>query len=137
MMKPTDLMKSIDVLLKSNGQIIGGQQGAIFSRQASIINITNKINGEWEEYLTGSKGWSVNCNGLYLINSHSLEELEEAFLNNKPVEVSFSIGNKNYSGMGLVVDCPITATFNDQFKYSIKVLGTGALNVFKDQSTNL
>lgn len=127
MMKPTDLIKSIDVILKSNGQVIGGQQGATFSRQASIIDITNKINGEWEEYLTGSKGWSINCNGLYLINSHSLEELENAFLTNRPIEITFSIGNKNYRGMGLVVDCPIHAIFNEQFKYSIKVLGTGEL----------
>ena len=133
-MNPTDLIKSIDVILKSNGEVIGGQQGATFSRSASIINITNKINGEWEEYLTGAKGWSVNCNGLYLINSHSLEQLEKAFLNNYPVEISFTVGDKDYKGTGLVVDCPISATFNTQFKYSVKILGTGELkNVIKDR----
>ena len=32
MMNPTDLIKSIDVILKSNGKALGGQQGASFSR---------------------------------------------------------------------------------------------------------
>ena len=132
MMNPTDLIKSIDVILKSNGKALGGQQGASFSRQASIINITNKINGEWEENLTGTKSWSITCNGLYIINSHSLDQLEDAFFNNTPIEVSFSIGGKEYSGMGLVVDFPVSAVFNTEFKYSVKVLGTGELkNVIK------
>lgn len=131
-MKPTNLVKSIDVVLKINNEIVGGQQGASLVRQSAVIDITNKINSEWAENLTGTKSWSINCNGLYLVNSKSLDLIEEAFLNNRPVEISFTIGDKKYSGVCLIVDFPVSAIFNTQFKYSMRLLGTGALNVLKD-----
>ena len=136
-MKPTDLVKSIDVVLKIDNQVIGGQQNASLVRQSAVIDITNKINGEWSESLAGTKNWSINCGGLYLVNSKSLDLIENAFLKNQPVEVSFAIGEKKYNGRCLIVDFPLNAVFNTQFKYNMKLLGTGALNVFKDQSTNL
>lgn len=132
MLKPTDLVKSIDVIIKINEKVIGGQQGASLVRQSSIINITNKINGEWEESLAGTKSWSINCSGLYLVNADSLDLLENAFLNNEKIEVSFAIGDKKYSGKCLVVDFPVSAMFNAEFKYSAKLLGTGELSVLKN-----
>lgn len=131
-MKQTNLVKSIDVVLKINDEIVGGQQGASLVRQSAVVDITNKINGEWSESLAGTKSWSINCSGLYLVNSTSLDRIEDAFLNNFPVEVSFTIGDRKYKGVCLIVDFPLSAVFNTQFKYSMKLLGTGALNVLKD-----
>lgn len=136
-MKPTNLVKSIDVVLKIDNQVIGGQQNASLVRQSAVIDITNKINGEWSESLTGTKNWSINCGGLYLVNSKSLDLIEDAFLKNHPVEVSFTIGERKYNGSCLIVDFPLNTIFNNQFKYNMRLLGTGALNVLKDQSTNL
>jgi predicted secreted protein len=136
-MKPTDLVKSIDVVLKIDNQVIGGQQNASLVRQSAVIDITNKINGEWSESLAGTKSWSINCGGLYLVNSKSLDLIEDAFLKNRPVEVSFTIGERKYNGSCLIVDFPLNAIFNNQFKYNMRLLGTGALNVLKDQPTNL
>lgn len=126
-MKPSNLVKSVDVVLKIGGKPIGGQQNAVLTRQAEMIDITNKINGDWAEHLTGVKNWSLTCGGMYIIDAPGLELLENAFLNNQMVEVSFTIGNKVYEGNCLVVDFPLTAIYNTQFKYSIKLLGTGAL----------
>lgn len=131
-MKPTNLVKSIDVVLKINDEIVGGQQSASLIRQSAIVDITNKINGEWSESLAGIKSWSIDCSGLYLVNSTSLERIEDAFLNNYPVEVSFTIGDRKYKGVCLIVDFPLSTIFNTQFKYNMKLLGTGALNVLKD-----
>ena len=119
-MTQTNLAKSIDLVLRVDGKIVGGQQNAVLTRKAEIINITNKINGEWQENLTGLKSWSINCNGLYIMNSPGLNLLEEAFLNNKKITVSFTIGNKQYEGECLIVDYPLNAIFNTQFKYSLK-----------------
>jgi predicted secreted protein len=136
-MKPTNLVKSIDVILKINNKVVGGQQNASLVRQAAVIDITNKINGEWSESLAGTKSWSINCGGLYLVDSTSLEIIEDAFLKNYPVEVSFAIGDQKYSGSCLIVDFPLNTIFNNQFKYNMRLLGTGALNVSKDRPTNL
>lgn len=123
----TNLGRSIDIVLYINGQPLGGQQSANLSRQSNLINITNAINPEWEEVLAGTKTWSINCSGLYVIDALSLELLEDAFLNNKKLTVSFTIGNKKYEGECLIVDFPLNAVFNSQFKYSLRLLGTGQL----------
>ena len=54
--------------------------------------------------LAGTKSWSINCGGLYLVNSKSLDLIEDAFLKNRPVEVSFTIGERKYNGSCLIVD---------------------------------
>jgi predicted secreted protein len=125
--KSNNLAKSIDLVLKIDNKIIGGQQSAILNRKTEIIDITNHIDNEWQESLAGTKTWFINCNGLYVINNESLALLEDAFLNNKKLTVSFAIGNKKYEGECLIVDYPLNAIFNTQFKYSLKLLGTGQL----------
>ena len=129
-MKQSNLAKSIDIILKINGKVIGGQQNAMLMRQAEMINITNRINGEWQESLAGVKSWSINCGGLYIIDAPGLALLEDAFYNNQKITVSFAIGNRQYEGECLIVDFPLNAVFNTQFKYSLKLLGTGALECF-------
>ena len=128
-MPQNNLAKSIDVVLKVNGQAIAGQQNAVLFRQAQAITITNKIKSDWAESLAGVKSWSINCGGLYVLNARSLTMLEEAFMNNETIEVSFTLGNTNYSGNCLIVDFPLTPIFNQQFKYNLKLLGTGELHL--------
>lgn len=96
-------------------------------RQAQVINITNKINSEWSENLSGTKSWSLSCSGLYVVNDKSFALLEDAFMNNKPVEVSINVGSQQLKGNALITEFPLNAVFNKEFKYTLKLLGTGAL----------
>jgi predicted secreted protein len=106
---------------------LGGQQGATLVRQAQVIDITNKINGDWSESLTGTKSWSITCAGLYVVNDKSFLLLEDAFMNNKQVEVSINVGSQQLKGKALITDFPLNAVFNKEFKYNLRLLGTGAL----------
>ena len=123
----TNLGRSIDVAIYLNGSPIGGQQGAIFQRQAQMINITNKINPEWQENLAGTKSWNITCSGVYVVNDTAFSLLEDAFMNNKEVEVSIDFGAQRMVGRALITDFPLSAVYNKEFKYSIKMLGTGPL----------
>ena len=120
--------RSIDVVISIDGLPLGGQQGAIFRRQANMINITNKITGEWSESLAGVKSWNITCSGLYVVDDTAFNKLEEAFMNNEKITVNFSIGNNNFNGTALITDFPLNAVFNKEFKYNLSLLGTGALN---------
>ena len=122
-----NLGKSIDVVLSLNSIPLGGQQNASLIRQTAAIDITNKINGEWTENLAGTKSWSVQCNGLYVIDDKGFEKLEEAFMNNTKISVLISIGQKKYEGEALLIDFPLAAVFNKEFKYNLRLMGTGAL----------
>ncbi len=122
-----NLVKSIDVIISIDGKPLGGQQGAVLERKAQIIDITNKINGDWSESLSGIKTWNITCQGLYVIDDEALQTLEDCFMENKVVKVSFAIGSNTYNGSALLVDFPTSAIFNKEFKYNLKLLGTGPL----------
>ena len=123
----TKLGRSVDIIIGVDGLPLGGQQGAILNRQAEIIDITNKIKTDWAENLTGTKSWSIICNGLYVIDDNSFLLLEEAFSNNQSVEITINLGERQLKGKALITDFPLTAMFNKEFKYNLKLLGTGPL----------
>ena len=123
----TNMGRSVDVVIYLNNYPLGGQQGANLVRQAQVIDITNKINAEWSESLSGIKSWSIVCTGLYIVNDKSFALLEDAFMNNKPVEVSINVGSQQLKGKALITEFPLSAVFNKEFKYNLRLLGTGAL----------
>ena len=123
----TNVGRSVDVVIYLNNYPLGGQQGANLVRQAQVIDITNKINAEWSESLSGTKSWSIVCTGLYIVNDNSFALLEDAFMNNKPVEVSINVGSQQLRGKALITEFPLSAVFNKEFKYNLRLLGTGAL----------
>ena len=123
----TNMGRSVDVVIYLDNYPLGGQQGANLVRQAQVIDITNKINAEWSESLSGTKSWSIVCAGLYIVNDNSFTLLEDAFMNNKPVEVSINVGSQQLRGKALITEFPLSAVFNKEFKYNLRLLGTGAL----------
>ena len=123
----TNMGRSVDVVIYLNNYPLGGQQGANLVRQAQVIDITNKINAQWSESLSGIKSWSIVCTGLYIVNDNSFALLEDDFMNNKPVEVSINVGSQQLRGKALITEFPLSAVFNKEFKYNLRLLGTGAL----------
>lgn len=123
----TNLGRSVDITLYIDGLPLGGQQSANLSRQSRLIDITNKINSEWEEVLGGTKSWSVVCSGIYVINDEALALLEDAFMNNKSITVSLNTGFQRLQGQALITDFPLSAVFDKEFKYTLNLLGTGPL----------
>lgn len=123
----TNLGRSVDITLYIDGLPLGGQQSANLTRQSRLIDITNKINSEWEEVLGGTKSWSVACSGIYVINDAALALLEDAFMNNKSITVSLNTGFQRLQGQALITDFPLSAVFDKEFKYTLNLLGTGPL----------
>ena len=121
------IQQGINVILKVDSKVVGGQRNIQLNRSSNAIDITNKINSEWQENLQGLKTWGVTCNGIYVINSESLSLLEECFMESKDVEVTIIIGSKEYNGKAIITNFPVNATYDKQFKYNITLLGNGAL----------
>ena len=121
------IQAGIDVVLLIGNKPVAGQQNAQLIRSMAPIDITNKINGSWQESLTGVCSWKVLCGGLYVVDATSLQQLEDAFMNNEEIAVRIGVGNKNYFGRALITDYPLSSIFNGQFKYNLTLLGTGEL----------
>lgn len=117
----------IGVVLSVGDKVLAGQREVSLQRSADSINITNKINGNWQENLSGLKTWSINCNGMYVLDSESFTLLEDAFMNNKDIDVKISIQDKIYKGKAIITRFPLSSVYNIQYKYTVNLLGDGAL----------
>lgn len=126
-----DVQRGVGVVLYVNGVAVAGQENAVLQRNMSPITITNKINGDWQESISGTKQWSINCSGTYVKNAKGLSQLEEAFMNNQEIEVKVISDDCSYVGSALIIDFPLSAIFNSQFKYSLRLLGSGELKLQK------
>lgn len=122
-----DVSRSVDVAIFVNDKPLGAQTEATLNRSASSIEITNKINGEWEENLVGKKSWNIDCGGLYVIDNEALQILEQSFMKSEPITVKFGTKSFQYSGQALITDFPLGAVYDEEFKYNLKLLGTGPL----------
>ena len=121
------VQQGINVILKIEDKFIGGQENIQLNREVESIDITNKINGNWKEHLTGLKTWSVFCSGVYLINSEGYNLAEQAFLNNQEIDVIIEITNNRFQGKAIITSFPLSSGYSNQYKYQIKLLGNGAL----------
>jgi len=121
------VQQGIDVILYINNKAVAGQQNVSLNRSSSPLDITNKITGDWQERLIGLRTWSINCSGLYIVNSTSYSLLEGAFMNNNDIEVEIRIKDKTYKGNAIITSFPLSAGYNGQFQYRIALLGNGAL----------
>ncbi len=126
-----DVQRGVGVVLYVDDIAVAGQESATLQRTMAPINITNKINGDWKENIAGVKQWSINCSGIYVKNAKGLSQLEEAFMNNQEIEVKVILDDCSYVGSALITDFPLSAIFNSQFKYSLRLLGSGELKLQK------
>lgn len=124
-MKPTN--RGIDVVLSIGDKVIGGQQNCILNRGMSAIDITNKIDNQWQEIMAGTKTWSVLCSGLYVKDEDSFTLLEQSFADGMPLDIKLSDGNRIYEGRAFISNFPAEAKFNSAFAYNINLTGTGPL----------
>ena len=124
-----DVQKGIDVLLELNDIVLGGQLNANLSCTAKAIDITNKIDAEWSEYITSIKSWRIECNGFYCKNDRAFKVLQDVFYKNERVDVSIKLDDQKYTGKAYLVDFPVSATYNNSYKYNVRLLGDGALTI--------
>ena len=127
-----------DVLLKvaketNNGEaptsytIIGGQTGATLNRSAETIDVTDKTNEGYKEYMAGLKEWSIVC----VIADQGIAILDEVFEARKKVYVEIVMLGNKYTGSGYITDYPIEMPLDSAVSYSFSISGASKLVVAK------
>ena len=120
--------KGINIVLKLGAMVLAGQLNATLNQTMLPIDITNKINGEWQENLGGIKQWSVACDGMYVKSAETYDLLQTAFKNNSLIDVEVSMDNVRYTGKALLIEFPIISSYNLTSKYRVRLLGDGELS---------
>lgn len=106
---------------------IGGQTGATLNRSAETIDVTDKTNDGYKEYMAGLKEWSLDCDGFVIIADGGIDILDECFENREKIYIEVEIAGNKYSGSGYIVDYPIEMPMDAGVSYSISISGASKL----------
>lgn len=109
--------------------LIGGQRGSSLGRTADSIDTSHKTSGGWKSSKAGLRGWSIDLDGLVLLNDLGLEALETAFNAGKEVNVKFEYPNKKYrTGWAAITDLSIETPHDGEASLSGSLEGNGPLS---------
>lgn len=120
-------MRGFDCLLSINGNAVAAQINASVNRNTRVNDVTNRIEMTWENYLSGTRYWSVQCNGAYVKTDDALSALEEAYNTGADVDVTLDSGSMKYEGKAFITSFPIGAQYNKDVTYTIHLQGKGEL----------
>lgn len=127
-MANTDAKRGLDIIISIGDNVLGGQRNATLNRSSETIDVTNKVSGGWTESLTSVKSWSIDCDGIFVVDDTALDAIETAFLNSTIVDVKIADASWGYVGKAVITDFPIEAAYDDAATYSLTLTGTGALS---------
>ena len=110
---------------------LSGQQGLTINRSAEPIEVTSKdTKGGWKSRIPGMKEYSIDNNGLFVLNDPSHKELTNAFNTGEPVCWKIYDVNRDadlFGGLASIVDYPIDAAYDAAVTYTISLQGMGAI----------
>ncbi len=109
--------------------LIGGQRGSSLSRSADSIDTSHKTSGGWKSSKAGLRGWSIDLDGLVMINDDGVDALETAFSTGIEVHLKFEYPNKQYrSGWASITDLSIETPHDGEASLSGTLEGNGPLS---------
>lgn len=120
-------MRGFDCLLSIGGKVVAAQINVTINRNTKVSDITNRIEMTWENYLSTTRNWSIQCNGVYVIDDASLVALEKAFSTGGELDVTLDSGTVRYAGKAFITSFPIGAQYNKDVTYTIHLQGKGEL----------
>ena len=110
---------------------VSGQQGLTINRSADSIEVTSKdTEGGWKSKISGMKEWSIDNDGLYVMDDESHQALSLAFDAGDPVCLKVINGKTKtgmFGGLAFITDYPIEAPYDDAMTYSLTFDGNGKL----------
>ena len=119
--------KGLTTALYINNTLVAGGTGISLSQSSASVDISNQIEYQWTEYVSGLKTWAIQKTGFYILDEESLLLVEQAFLRGDKVKVKLKIGNRFLVGDAIIIDFPLNSTYDDNYKYIIRLQGCGAL----------
>lgn len=106
---------------------IGGQTGATLNRSADTIDVTDKTNDGYKEYMAGLKEWSIDFDGFLVVDDGGIDVLDECFESRSKVFVELAYGGNTFKGSGYITDYPVEFPLDSAVSYSLSISGASPL----------
>lgn len=111
----------------SSYTVVGGQTGATLNRSAETIDVTDKTNDGYKEYMAGLKEWSVDFDGFIVTDDAGITLLDDCFEKREKVYLEIVMGKRKYTGSGYITDYPVEFPLDSAVSYSLTVSGASPL----------
>ncbi|SFM09128.1 phage tail tube protein [Pelosinus propionicus] len=109
--------------------LIGGQRGASLGLTADEIDVSNKGSGGWSAKLAGNKSWSIDLDGLLLLNNDGIEALRRVFNQSIQANIKFRYPDNNYQiGWASVTDFSGEAPHDGEASLKATLNGVGPIS---------
>jgi TP901-1 family phage major tail protein len=113
--------------------LIGGQRNAPLNQEAEEIDTSHKTSGGWKTSEVGLIGWSIDLDGLVLLQDLGIEALRTAFRARKSINIKFEYPDKKYqTGWANVTSFNIEPPHDGEASISGTLNGNGELSDLTD-----
>ena len=117
-----------------NWTLVGGQRNSSLNRSADSVDVSHKTSGGWKSTRAGLRSWSIDLDGLVLLQDAGVEALETAFNEGKEVHVKFKYPDGKYrDGWAAITELSIDTPHDGEASVSGKLEGTGPLSDLKTE----
>lgn len=118
---------------------ISGQQNLTINRSADTVEVSSKdTKGGWKKQIPGMKEWSIDNDGIYILNAESHKLLGQYFENGDMVCLKVIDAKEKkplFGGLACITDYSLEAPYDDSMTYSLSFSGNGALTDLTSLST--
>ena len=121
-------VRGLDVLVYIGETVLGAQKNCTLSLEADTIDVSNKNSFGWSDFISGTKNWSVSCDGQFTVEDTAHATLMDAFVN---IEMKNADSSIYYKGQAAIASIELEAAYDDVFAYSVEFTGKGALTTRK------
>ena len=119
--------KGNDIRVSVGSVLIGGQQNCSINRETETTETTTKDSGVWSESEATGLSWSVDCDGLVVVDDEGLEALEEAWRTLAKVTVKYGTPEKYKTGQAIITSLSQNSPSKEKTTYSVSLQGVGEL----------
>ena len=116
-----------DIRLSIGEILIGGQQGCSLNKETETTDSTTKDSGVWKESEATGLSWSIDCNGLIVVDDEGLEALEDAWENMQQVDVKYGSATRFKTGKAIIKSLSENSPNKEKSTYSVSLEGVGPL----------
>jgi len=117
---------------------IGGQRSSTLNRKATSVDVSNRTSGRWRMKKVGLREWSIDLDGLILLNDGGLEILDQAFMDGQQAHLKFQYPDLTYRlGWAIITDFNIENPYNDAATVKGTLEGSGPLSDLMVDTSNL
>ena len=107
--------------------LLGGQQGCSLNMETETSETTTKDSGVWSESEAVGLSWSVDCDGLVVVDDDGLVALEVAWRTLSKVSVKYGTPEKYKTAQAIITSLSQNSPSKEKTTYSVSLQGCGEL----------